>query len=277
MVHELPFNFVEYELFNVVMKEANPGFTKIPHASTRQDCISNYEFGKRRSIISLLTCGHQFKIFITYQRASSVALNKYILSFVDVSPPYSRVSIFNSLFKCLKEWNIETNVATLTTDNAKTNDVVARKMREILNLQKKLPLDGKLFHVRRWALILNLLVQDGLSEIEDIIYNVRESVRDVNKSPGRLHVFSELAKQALLPRKHLILDVCTRWNAKYAMFYVVIECKEVFANYADRESMYTTLPSEEIGKKWKMTTGIISDFEYPTSNFFVSCMESKKL
>lgn len=43
MVHELPFNFVEYDLFNVVMKEANPAFNKISHASIRENCISSYE------------------------------------------------------------------------------------------------------------------------------------------------------------------------------------------------------------------------------------------
>ncbi|KAK8993643.1 hypothetical protein V6N11_007870 [Hibiscus sabdariffa] len=132
-------------------------------------------------------------------------------------------------FKCLKEWNIETNVATLIVDNVKTNDVVG----------------GKLFHVRRCAHILNLLVQDGLGEIEYIIHNVRESVKHVNASLGRLHIFSELAKQLSMPKKHLILDVTTRWNATYAMVSIALEFKEVFVNYVDRESTYTTLPSKE--------------------------------
>ncbi|GJS90553.1 zinc finger BED domain-containing protein RICESLEEPER 2-like protein [Tanacetum coccineum] len=48
MVHELPFNFVEYDLFNLLMKEANPAFNKISRASTRQDCISSYEIGRKR-------------------------------------------------------------------------------------------------------------------------------------------------------------------------------------------------------------------------------------
>ncbi|KAD2805579.1 hypothetical protein E3N88_38956 [Mikania micrantha] len=39
MVHELPFNLVEYELFNVVMKEAKPAFTKISCATVKQDSL----------------------------------------------------------------------------------------------------------------------------------------------------------------------------------------------------------------------------------------------
>ncbi|GJU66984.1 hypothetical protein Tco_1253243 [Tanacetum coccineum] len=45
MVHELPFNFVEYDLFNLLMKEANLAFNKISRASTRQD---SYEIGRKR-------------------------------------------------------------------------------------------------------------------------------------------------------------------------------------------------------------------------------------
>ncbi|KAE8709720.1 hypothetical protein F3Y22_tig00110328pilonHSYRG00209 [Hibiscus syriacus] len=249
MVQELPFNFVEYGLFNVVMKEANPGFNKISRASVKQDCISSFEIEKKR-VQKLLD--------------SVKRLHKRILSFVDVPPPYSGVCIYDSLFKCLKEWNIETMVVTLTVDNAKTNDVVARKLMEILNLQKKLDVGGKLFHVRCCAHILNLLVQDGLGEIEDIIHNVRESVKHVNASPGRLHIFSELAKQLSMPKKHLILDVSTRWNATYAMLSTSLEFKEVFVNYVDRESTYTSLLSEEDGKKVEEVCSFLALFNEAT-------------
>ncbi|KAK8568715.1 hypothetical protein V6N12_007258 [Hibiscus sabdariffa] len=149
-------------------------------------------------------------------------------------------------------------------DNAKTNDVVARKLMEILNIQNKLVVGGTLFHVQCCAHILNLLVHDGLGEIEDIIHNVCESVKHVNASPSRLHIFSELAKQPSMPKKILILDITTRWNATYAMLSIAMEFKEVFVNYVDRESTYTTLPSEEDWKKLKRCS------KYPTSNLFLS-------
>ncbi|XP_022031557.1 zinc finger BED domain-containing protein RICESLEEPER 1-like [Helianthus annuus] len=293
MVHGLPFNFVEYELFNVMMKEANPEFEKISRASVRQDCVSSYKLGKKRIQKMLNTVN---RVSITTDMWTSVQnihymvvtchfvdsdfdIHKCILSFVDVPPPYSGVHIYDCLFKCLKDWNIEMKVATLTVDNAKTNDVVARKLMDNLNLQKKLPLDGKLFHVRCCAHILNLLVQDGLSEIQDIIHNVRESVKHVGASPGRLHLFSELTKQLQLKKRHLILDVSTRWNATYAMLSTALEFKEVFENYADRESTYTKLPSGDDWKKCKdvcsflslfnEATKIISGSEYPTSNLFL--------
>ncbi|XP_022014291.1 zinc finger BED domain-containing protein RICESLEEPER 2-like [Helianthus annuus] len=193
---------------------------------------------------------------------SDFDIHKCILSFVDVPPPYSGVHMYDCLFKCLKDWNIEMKVATLTVDNAKTNDMVARKLMDNLNLQKNF-----------------LLMENGLSEIQDIIHNVRESVKHVGASPGRLHLFSELTKQLQLKKKHLILDVSTRWNATYAMLSTALEFKEVFENYAGRESTYTKLPSGDDWKKCKdvcsflslfdEATKIISGSEYPTSNLFL--------
>ncbi|XP_039062899.1 zinc finger BED domain-containing protein RICESLEEPER 2-like [Hibiscus syriacus] len=267
---------------------------KISCSSVKQDCISSYEIGKKRvqklldsvkrmSITTYMWTSNQnihYMVVTCHFVDSDFKLHKRILSFVDVPPPYSRIYIYDSLFKCLKEWNIETKVVTLTVDNAKTNDVVVRKLMENLNLQKKLDVGGKLFHVRCCAHILNLLVHDGLGEIEDIFHNVRESVKHVNASPGRLHIFSELAKQLSMQKKHLILDVSIRWNATYAMLSTTLEFKEVFVNYADRESTYTTLLSEEDWKKveevcsflvlFNEATKIISGSEYPTSNLFLS-------
>ncbi|GKC44821.1 zinc finger BED domain-containing protein RICESLEEPER 2-like protein, partial [Tanacetum coccineum] len=130
MVHELPFNFVEYDLFNLLMKEANPAFNKISRASTRQDCISSYEIGRKRiqkllnsvnrvSVTTDMWTSNQnihYMVVTCHFVDSDFKLNKCILSFVDVPPPYSGIGIYDCLFKCLKEWNIETKVASLTVD-----------------------------------------------------------------------------------------------------------------------------------------------------------------
>ncbi|KAJ0799774.1 putative transcription factor/ chromatin remodeling BED-type(Zn) family [Helianthus annuus] len=64
MIHELPFNFVEYEIFNVVMKEANPAFIKISRTTAKQDCFSSYEIFLKsmstliKSLVLVLILGH---------------------------------------------------------------------------------------------------------------------------------------------------------------------------------------------------------------------------
>ena len=98
------------------------------------------------------------------------------------------------LNKCFVEWEIDDKVWTVTVDNASYNDVAIWLLKDNLSYKHNLALGGKLFHVRCCAHILNLLVQDGLSEIGDIIKSVRESVKYVTQSESRLNMFGEIMK-----------------------------------------------------------------------------------
>ena len=48
MVHELPFAFTEYELFNFLMKTASPHYQRISRATAKADCWTSYEVEKKR-------------------------------------------------------------------------------------------------------------------------------------------------------------------------------------------------------------------------------------
>ncbi|XP_021607604.1 zinc finger BED domain-containing protein RICESLEEPER 2-like [Manihot esculenta] len=186
-------------------------------------------------------------------------LQKRTLNFYDVPPPHTGVVICDVLKKCLVEWGIEDK------DN--------------LAYKNSLALHGKLFNVRCCAHILNLLVQDGLSDIADIIKNMRESVKHLVASESRRLIFSEIAKQLKLPSKKLLLDCGTKWNATYFMLSAALEFKDVFPRYQQRDSSYTYLPSEDYWQKVKElcsfleefneVTNFISGTEYPTSNLFL--------
>ena len=58
--------------------------------------------------------------------------------------------------------------------------------------------------------ILNLVVQDELSQIKDIIEDSSDSVSFINQSKGRLNLFAEILQQLQLPHRNLILDCKTR-------------------------------------------------------------------
>ncbi|MBA0876328.1 hypothetical protein Goshw_001314 [Gossypium schwendimanii] len=105
-------------------------------------------------------------------------------------------------------------------------------LKDSLSFHEKLPLNRKLFHARCCANILNLLVHNGLFEIEDITDNVRESVKYITASTVHLTMFNDIIKQLQLTNKRLILDCCTQWNATYAMVSCVLEFKDVFLPYA---------------------------------------------
>ncbi|TYI44293.1 hypothetical protein ES332_A01G227000v1 [Gossypium tomentosum] len=171
---------------------------------------------------------------------------------------------------------IEGKVCSISVNNASYNDAVVAMLKDSLSFHKRLPLNGKLFHVRCCAHILNLLVHDGHSEIENIIVNVRESVKHIKASTMHLTMFSDIVKQLQLPNKRLILNCCTRWNATYAMLSCVLEFKDVFPRYYEdwvrvEEVCYFLALFNEVAN-------IIPGSEYPTSNlFFLDIWSIKEL
>jgi len=64
-----------------------------------------------------------------------------------------------------------------------------------------------------------------------IIDYVRQGIKYVVASEGRLKEFSDIAKQLHLPSKKLVLDFHTCWNSTYLMLAITIGFKEVFPMY----------------------------------------------
>ena len=48
MVHELPFSFVEYNMFNLLMNTATQHYQKISRATVRKDCFATYDAEKKK-------------------------------------------------------------------------------------------------------------------------------------------------------------------------------------------------------------------------------------
>ena len=85
----------------------------------------------------------------------------------------------------LCEWGIQHKIFSLTLDNASSNDVSVELLKTQLNIKKALLCDGEFFHLRYCAHILNLVVQNGLKDIDYVIQKVRESIKYVKKSQTR--------------------------------------------------------------------------------------------
>nr|GMC63164.1 zinc finger BED domain-containing protein RICESLEEPER 2-like [Ipomoea batatas] len=210
---------------------------------------------------------------------SNWQLQKRVLSFMPLLPPHTGVDIIDGVMKSTKDWGIEHKIFTISVDNASNNDVAVRIAKETFSRSHKLPLGGKLFHVRCTAHILNLVVQDGLSTIKNVVDDVRNSVRFINQSESRLLKFSEIVHHLGIPVKKLILDCVTRWNSTYEMLVVAIKVKDAFPIFAQREPSYKCCPSLEDWRKiehvlsilevFYEATQVISGTNYPTSNIFL--------
>jgi len=164
---------------------------------------------------------------------------------VKVPPPRCGIDVANAIFKCLKAWGIENKIFSISVDNASYNDSCLKNLKDNLSLSSKLLLDGALFHVRCCAYILNLLVQDGLSQIKEIISNVCESAKYINHNDSMLKSFCDVVEQKGLKGRKLILDCLTTWNSTYHMLSIVLKFKITFASYKEREPHYKYSPSVE--------------------------------
>ncbi|KAK1402078.1 zinc finger BED domain-containing protein RICESLEEPER 2-like [Heracleum sosnowskyi] len=293
-VHEYPFCMVEHGLFLVLMKSLNPRFEPISRNTLKNDCMKMYALQKKkiRHIFTTVDCisltcdcwtSNQnigYMCVTTHYLDSNWILQKKVINFLHLVPPHIGLVISDCIFACLVDWGIENKISTITLDNASSNDSAVRHLKESFALKGNLLFNGRIFHVRCTAHILNLLVQDGLAVIESIIHNVRVVVKYLKMSPQRLHKFSEIVKNLQLPcSKRLVLDVPTRWNSTYSMHECALQFKNVFPMYKERDPYFKSLPTSE---EWKVAenvmkflevfyeaTMVFSSTEYPTSNMFL--------
>ena len=99
----------------------------------------------------------------------------------------------------------------MTLDNASANDVFVDMIKIQLNLKDALYSNGEFFHIRCCAHILNLIVQEGLKELDEPIFKVRESIKYVRGTQVRKQKFLECVRQVSLEsKKGLSQDVPTR-------------------------------------------------------------------
>ncbi|KAL0406588.1 UNVERIFIED_CONTAM: Zinc finger BED domain-containing protein RICESLEEPER 4 [Sesamum latifolium] len=117
-------------------------------------------------------------------------------------------------------------------DNISSNDTtVAYLRRRFVNWGTAI-LDGKYLQMRRVAHIINLIVKDGLKELNDSIESVRTVVRYVRQSPARTRKFNNFAvEEKIESKKSLCLDVPTRWNSVYTMLETTLIFQGVFERY----------------------------------------------
>ncbi|XP_074315377.1 zinc finger BED domain-containing protein RICESLEEPER 2-like [Silene latifolia] len=293
-MHEHPFSILEEEGYNLMMKRARPEWTKISRNTGKTDCVKVYEQEKKKLKTVLKQVG---KICLTtdlWQSSpqkmeymvvtgqfvdSNWKLQKRVLNFFHLPPPRKGQQLSNAIYRCLQDWGIENKIFTISVDNASANDSCIKNLRDTISRTKRLICDGKVFHVRCCAHILNIMVQFGLQSITHIIEKVHDSVEYIRVSEQRRVLFAEKVKQMQLPYRKLILENKTRWNSTYEMLATALKFKDVFPLYAKEDSFYASCPSVddwnrvekvcEVLKVFKCVTNIISGSDYPTSNLFL--------
>ncbi|KAH9707839.1 BED-type domain-containing protein [Citrus sinensis] len=177
-------------------------------------------------------------------------LHKRILSFTPIAN-HKGDGIGKLIETCLIDWGIE-RLFTITVDNASANKVA------ITYVKKKLAnwsvnsmiLNGLYMHVRCSAHIINLIVQDGLAEVNHSIASIRNAVKYVRSSPARLQKFKTCVDREKISYGGLmVLDVPTRWNSTYLMLHKAVVFEKAFDRMKEDDGHYVNWFVEEEGEK----------------------------
>ena len=293
--HNLPFKFVEYKRITQYIRLYHPDYVPISKKTATSDVFNLYESQKvimkqtlqkvpgRICLTSDLWTASTSEGYICLTAHfvdEKWTLNSKILSFCYMPPPHSGFELSKKVFEFLKEWGIDKKVFSLTLDNASANDCMQDYLKEQLNLQNSLLCGGEFFHIRCCAHILHLIVKEGLTVASPALHKIRDSVKYVKGSDGRMKHFWRCIEQVgnIDTGVGLRLDVATRWNSTYLMLDSALKYRRAFCCLQLNDSNYKYCPSmDEWGRAEKICkflnpfytiTNLMSRSSYPTSNLY---------
>uniref|UniRef100_A0ACD5X8I2 Uncharacterized protein n=1 Tax=Avena sativa TaxID=4498 RepID=A0ACD5X8I2_AVESA len=258
---ELPFAFGEKSGFKKFMSKACPRFKPPSRRTCAREVVKTYisekdklmKFFKENcaSVCVTTDCwtSQQQDGYMTVTAHfidNEWKYHKKVINFIMVKSHKGK-DLGKNLQKCLLEWGLQ-SVMTVTVDNASANDGCIVHLRKCLVEAKTSIVGGKFLHMRCAAHIVNLIVQDGLKEVDVSVKRVRGAVRYIKNGTSRLTKFKELVVEEQVESKAFLnLDVCTRWNSTYVMLKAAIIYAKVFTRYCDEDALYALDLAEEKG------------------------------
>lgn len=273
ILDEMPFRTVEHEGFRDFVNMLQPQFQIPSRITVARDCFDMYTaekeslkkyFKKSKQRVCLTTDLWSSRQNLSYMCLTAHFIDedwnihKRILNFSAVSG-HSGEILGQYIEKSLIDWGID-KVLTVTVDNASSNDVSVRYLKRRLNLWKNSVLDSEHLHMRCCAHILNLVVKDGLKEVDNSIFRIRSAVKYTRSSPARLQRFRECVEKVKVATKGLIcLDVETRWNSTYLMLESAVKFHTAFDMLEEQDNKYR---SELLSSKGLPT---VEDWDYAKS------------
>ncbi|KAK8290461.1 hypothetical protein V6Z12_D07G263700 [Gossypium hirsutum] len=239
------FRTVEEPGFKYMMRIASPNFKNINRYTTARDVLMYYakerdrvkeEFAKAPGLICLTSdnwnsehTNDEYICVTAHWVDKDWKLQKRIIRFRALFPPYDGLNIADELVLCLSQWGIDKKIFSITLDNASYNDVMVSCLKNRFRANRAILCDGIFFQVRCCAHILNLIVKAGLELADDVVGKIRNGIRYIRKSEIRRKRFYDVADKSfhLNVTKKLRQDVCMRWNSTYFMLESSLYYKDV--------------------------------------------------
>ncbi|XP_075671983.1 zinc finger BED domain-containing protein RICESLEEPER 2-like [Castanea sativa] len=243
VIDELPFRCVKGYGFKIYVNTLQPKLhlKDIPsHQTEARDVIGIYNSEREKLRKSLKGC----RVCVTTDTWTSIQnlnymcltcnfiddawkLHKRILNFCQVED-HKGETIGRKIKMSSREWGID-GIFTLIVDNASSNLTTIKFLQRVTKDWNVAVLENEFMHMRCCAHILNLIVGEGLKEIDGSIARVREAVGYVKSSPNRNQTFRNFMERLGMESKSLLcLDVPTRWNSTYLMLETAEKFEKVF-------------------------------------------------
>ena len=302
-LHGLPFLVTEYDGLRSFVESLNPLFKMPCRTTARNGCMKAFQEMKaelkdifknencRFSLTADMWTSNQtlgYIVVTCHFVDANWKLQKRIIKFLDVKTPHTGMELFNQILNCVQDWSIEDKLFGITLDNAAANNTMAALLKKNLVDKKYIPADGDLLHHRCAGHVFNLIVKDGLTFVEPIVEDIRESIKYIRSSQSRKQMFKEIvARLGITSKKKPGLDVTTRWNSMLSMLEAAIKFRAAFDTLKSEDQKYTYAPSAEQWTRaevlckvlavFKDATEVISGIEYPTSNLYFHHMWKIKL
>ncbi|XP_059462001.1 zinc finger BED domain-containing protein RICESLEEPER 2-like [Corylus avellana] len=247
---ELPFRHVESHSFRKWMNLVEPRFNVPSRTTLQKDCMKVCE----REKLTLKSVLRGKRICITTDTWTSIQnfnymcvtahfidrdwiLHKKIIKFCLISN-HSGEEIGKMLESTLREWGIG-GVYTITVDNASANKLGIEYLKKRLKDKNYTVLGAEFLHMRCAAHILNLVVQEGLDELDDCIDNIRNAIKYVRSSPSRMAKFKDcIQRENITCTKTVCLDVKTRWNSTYLMLCTAEKYEKAFELLGEEDHQF---------------------------------------
>nr|XP_023901326.1 zinc finger BED domain-containing protein RICESLEEPER 1-like [Quercus suber] len=255
IIDELPFRCVEGYGFKKYVTTLQPKLRlkDIPSRQTvARDVIGIYNCEREKLRKSLKGC----RVCLTTDTWTSIQnlnymcltshfidddwkLHKRILNFCQVED-HKGETIGRKIEMSLREWGID-GIFTLTVDNASSNLTTIKFLQRVTKDWNGTVLGNEYMHMRCCAHILNLIVGEGLKEIDASVARVREAVKYVKSSPNRNQTFRNFMERLGIESKSLLcLDVPTRWNSTYLMLETAEKFEKVFLRMDFEDDGYSS-------------------------------------
>ncbi|KAK6276641.1 hypothetical protein POUND7_006350 [Theobroma cacao] len=267
IMHEYPLSIVDDVGFRKYSASLQPLFEVGSRKTLEGDILKIYDFekAKLRNVIEGLNTRFAittemwtskekkgYMSVIAHYIDDSWVLQSRMLRFIYVPIPRTMDVIAQNLMDALMGWNIETKLSTITVENCTSGDGMLSII--VDKLSSSLLLDGKIVHVRCFAHVVDLVVKDGLSLVENAIERMRDSVAFWSATPSRVDNFEAVARQAKISSLNKLgLDCKTCWKSTYLMLKTAIWYKDLFPKLLLRDEHYTCVPTDD---DWKMGKNI---------------------